>query len=507
MKNAISRLLSLYSNARGNVAMIFALAIVPILMVAGTAIDLGRISNAKMQLQISIDNAVLAAANLQYDDDPKKVVTNWVESQMGVLGYETSSFVVQTEITKNVSSKEVTGTVSMVLPMAMMSLAGNEDITITVSSTAFQSIPNLELAMVLDISSSMNGNRLKSLKSASTLFVDLMLTDDTKASTSISVVPFGGTVNIGETLFEEFAVPLPADSEDKKDKKDKKDKEDKKDKKDKDDSEPENDTILDPDEDSYEDVEENDFRFSDGDYCIEAFQDDYDMDLIPETSRSQVPHFWRWWNFHGWCPHEDSAVFLNSNDQSALEKHLNGMVLSDGTGMDIGALWGLKVLSPDYRGLVGGDFSDRPLDMDAEQSRKVMIVMTDGNITQQDRPEDYSLFNTHTNRSDNNEANGNGKGNQGNNSNKQTSLSRGNASHTSSKDTAVGRFKLACETAKANNILVFTIGFQIKSGSIADVLLDECATSSEYYYHVESLDLDAAFTSIASQVNELRITK
>ena len=188
--------------------------------------------------------------------------------------------------------------------------------------------------MVLDISSSMRGSRLTSLKTASTEFVDIMLNDTTKDSTSINVVPFGGTVNIGEDLFEEFAVELTAFG-----------------------------TTLDPNEATYDigtAVETSDFRFSDGNYCIEAVQTDYGTNILPRNSRGQVPDFWRWWNNHPWCPEEASSVFLNSNDADEIKSHLNGMVLSDGTGMDIGALWGLKTLSPSFRGELGGDFSDRP---------------------------------------------------------------------------------------------------------------------------------------------------
>lgn len=481
MTNIIRKLFALCLNTRGNVAMIFALSIVPIIAVAGTAIDLNRISNAKLQMQMALDNGVLAAANLQYEEDPEAVVIGWVKGQMGALGYDPSEVTVEVVFDKNLNSKEVIGTASMPLPTVLMSIVGKDKVTLNVTSIAYQSIPNLEIAMVLDISSSMNGSRLTSLKSASTLFVDIMLNDDTKDSTSISVVPFGGTVNVGKDLFDDFAVPLP--------------------------SSPGSKTILNPDDSEYEKVEDNDFLFSDGDYCLEATQDDFDFELLPAFGRSQVPHFWRWWNFHAWCPHEDSAVFMNSNNQTDLQSHLNGMVLSDGTGMDIGILWGLKALSPNFRGLLGGDFSERPLDMGSDDSRKVMIVMTDGAITAQDRPEDYTLFNTHTNRSSNNDPDGSGKSNQGNNKNKWVSLSKGSSSHTSSNDNAVGRFKLACEEAKAENILVFTIGFQIKSGSLPDSLLNECASSAEYYYHVESLDLDATFTSIATQVNELRITE
>ena len=466
---------------RGNVVMIFSLSLIPIIAVAGSAIDIHRVQTAKMQTVALLDQAVLAATNLSSQEDPETLVQTWMNSQIEQFGHDREDLTVQVSSVVALNSKSVSATATLTVDTAIMHMFGAEETVIQVQSSAIQSIPNIEIAMVLDISSSMRGSRLTSLKAASTEFVDIMLNDTTKDATSINVVPFGGTVNIGSTLFNKFAVRTSGF-----------------------------DTVIDPGEDDYDigtAVETSDFRFSDGHECIEAIQTDYSTAMLPNYSRGQVPDFWRWWNNHPWCPEAGSAVFMNSNDATALKSHLNGMVLSDGTGMDIGALWGLKSLSPSFRGHLGGDFTDRPLDFNADESKKVMIVMTDGAITAQNRPEDITLGNVHTNRGTNKDPHIGAYSNQGNRQNMQTTRTRGNAGTTSANNSAVGRFKKACEAAKAENILVFTIGFQISSGSLPDTILEECATSAAYYYHVEGLDLTATFQSIASQVNALRLTK
>ncbi|MEL6858385.1 MAG: VWA domain-containing protein [Pseudomonadota bacterium] len=465
---------------RGNVIMILALSVIPIIAVVGSAVDISRIQTARMQTASLLDQAVLAAANLSYDDDPDTLVEEWMTSQISQFGRNVDDLTVNVQSVVALNSKEVSATASLRVDTAIMHLFGREEVFIEVSASAIQSIPNIEIAMVLDISSSMRGNRLTSLKAASTEFVDIMLTDETEDTTSINVVPFGGTVNIGDSLFNKFAVQTTAFG-----------------------------TVLDPTMWQYDigtSVETSAFRFSDGNTCIEAQQNDYDTAMIANLSRGQVPDFWRWWNNHPWCPEDESAVFLNSNDADAIKTHLNGMVLSDGTGMDIGALWGVKTLSPSFRGDLGGDFSQRPLDFNAGESKKVMIVMTDGNITSQNRPEDPAIGNVHTNRPTNNAPITGAFSNQGNRGNMQTTRTRGNAGTNSANNSAVGRFKKACEAAKAEEIQVFTIGFQISSGSLADRILEECATNPSLYYHVEGLDLTATFQSIAAQVNALRIT-
>jgi len=465
---------------RGNVVMIFALSLFPIFAVAGAAIDISRIQSAKIQTSALLDQAVLAATNLSSTDDPVTLVETWMESQISQFGYQVEDLDIQVNAIMALNSKSVSATAKLTVDTAIMHLFGKDQVTIQVASAAVQSIPNIEIAMVLDISSSMRGNRLSSLKTASTEFVDIMLTDTTKDATSISVVPFGGTVNIGSTLFNKFAVRTTDFG-----------------------------TITDPSEIQYHigtDVENGDFRFTDGNTCIEAVQTDYSTAMLPNYSRAQVPDFWRWWNNHPWCPEDASAVFFNSNDAGAIKAHLNGMLLSDGTGMDIGALWGLKTLSPSFRGELGGDFSDRPLDFNEDQSKKVMIVMTDGAITAQNRPEEISIGNVHTNRPTNYAPHSSAKSNQGNRGNMQTTRSRGSASTTSANNSGVGRFKKSCEAAKGEGILVFTIGFQISDGSLPDKILEECASTPAFYYHVEGLDLSATFQAIASQVNALRIT-
>ena len=471
----------LFRNDRGNVVMIFALALVPILAVAGTAIDISRMQSAKIQMSSLLAQAVLASANLSYTDEPEALIEDWMKSQMSQFGYDPADLEVTVVSNIALNSKDVTATARLTMDTAVMYMFGQDRVTIEVDSTAVQSITNIEIAMVLDISSSMRGNRLTSLKAASTDFIDIMLTPDTLNTTSINVVPFGGTVNIGDSLFNKFAVPMSSPT-----------------------------TIVDPDDDDYDigtNVETSPFRFTNGETCIEAIQDDYDTEMLPLADRGQVPDFWRWWNNHPWCPEDASAVFLNSSNPTALKNHLNGMVLSDGTGMDIGTMWGLKVLSPSFRGELGGDYPGRPLEFDILESQKVMIVMTDGAITAQNRPEDPDIGNVHTNRPWNRAPHTSAISNQGNRQNMQTTRSRGSATTSSSNDSGVGRFKKACEEAKARGVQVFTIGFQIRSGSLPDRILEECATSASYYYHVEGLDLTATFQSIAAQVNALRITQ
>lgn len=191
----------LIRSERGNVVMIFALCLLPIFAVVGTAIDISRIHSAKIQMSTLLDQAVLASANLSATEDPKDLIEDWMESQVTQFGYSASDLQVNVTSTIALNSRDVHATASIKVPTLMMYMFNQNSTTIEVKAAAVQSITNIEIAMVLDISSSMRGQRLTSLKTASTDFIDIILTPSNQATTSINVVPFGGTVNIGDSLF------------------------------------------------------------------------------------------------------------------------------------------------------------------------------------------------------------------------------------------------------------------------------------------------------------------
>ncbi len=67
------------------------------------------------------------------------------------------------------------------------------------------------------------------------------------------------------------------------------------------------------------------------------------------------------------------------------------------------------------------------------------------------------------------------------------------------------RTKSICDAAKAQQIIVFTIGFEAPSGGTA--VLQDCASSPAHFFDVQGLEISAAFTSIASSIRKLRLTQ
>lgn len=161
-----------------------------------------------------------------------------------------------------------------------------------------------------------------------------------------------------------------------------------------------------------------------------------------------------------------APIQLNSSNEIALSNAISSFAPVHGSNTDshIGMLWGLKALSPALAGTVGGDFADRPVAYNDSDTTKIIIMMSDGDV-------------------------------------KATENVEGVDSHQDAEVLGLAM----CDEAKDNNILVFTIGFDITTGSDADEFLENCASNTSQYFFVEGLDLEAAFNSIAITVDNLRL--
>ncbi len=478
---------------KGNIALMTAITMVPTIGLLGSATDIVRSTTEAARLRSALEGAALAAASLTNNRTVSEVITDYISANLGDSSVRDTLNVNIPDSSTALNKKEVTITATVEVETNFLKLFGIDTILVSARTEAVQSATNVELSMVLDISSSMKGDKLSSLKVAAADFVDQILNEKNIDRTSVNLVPFGGTVNI-QDLFANYVV-LPSNTS----------------------------AIVNPDVSQYGngtythkkkgelynsnyDLPNGLWLFNDiaSDECIEYRDEDFDSDTIPLNSRGQVPHFWKWNNFNPWCPQEQSGILLNTNDKEALKNRINGMLLSDGTGMDVGIMWGAKSLSPNWRTLLGGDFSDRPANY-SEDTLKVLVLMTDGEITPQYRPADYTNLNVHTNRPTNNDPITSENGNQGDNKNQQETLKKGGSSSSASNNDAVGHFRRICDDLEANNVIIYTIGFKIKEGKLSDTLLGECASSAGHYYFVEDLDIKSAFDSIAASVNSLRI--
>jgi Flp pilus assembly protein TadG len=197
----------------GGVAVYFAAAILPLMLGAGVAIDLVEVNAANTVLQNAVDAAALSGAASGETDKSKivDVVKKYLIANKAQAVIETiTDFEVNLDKTKGTLSIKVSGK----RPTSLMHLGGID--TVGISAAAEVNLPGdgLEVAMVLDVTNSMNaGGRLPALKTAATDFVKSMMdVKDKGAYVRVGIVPFSEYVNVGLSRRNEPWINVPPDS-------------------------------------------------------------------------------------------------------------------------------------------------------------------------------------------------------------------------------------------------------------------------------------------------------
>ncbi len=62
-----------------------------------------------------------------------------------------------------------------------------------------------------------------------------------------------------------------------------------------------------------------------------------------------------------------------------------------------------------------------------------------------------------------------------------------------------------CTAAKNKNIVIWAVGLEVTDNG-ADVM-KKCASSPSHFFRVEGVELSEAFSAIARQINQLRLTQ
>lgn len=194
----MNRIRNFIRNEGGNVAMMFTLMMVVLVLFAGAAVDFQRSNMTRGAMQKAMDTAVIGSA---------KLVRDKTETELKALGKRMFEAALPSHLkgkvtgfTLNVDAdNKVTGAVSYNMPTSILAAVGKKNIGLHVHSAAQSTIDagtsSIEIALVLDVSGSMrhdlNGTpRIDILKEAA---VDLI--QDQVGM--YAIVPYGMNVNVG----------------------------------------------------------------------------------------------------------------------------------------------------------------------------------------------------------------------------------------------------------------------------------------------------------------------
>lgn len=450
----IKRVRNFARNEDGAITPLLLVLFTSIVLMTGVAIDLLRHEAARADLQAALDRGVLAAASLSQTLEADAVVADYVENR--IWADIPVALSVDPTAGAGGTGRRIEASASFMLDSMFLKIAGLDQLRVAAASAAQQSATLVEISLVLDISGSMGRlpePRLFNLQPAAVAFVEDMLDDGADQYVSINLVPYSGMVNPGPDMFGLLTAASGG-------------------------------------------------RRHANSSCVE-FDRASDFDetgLRGASDYAQVPHF-QYFSYRsnttlddwGWCPDDETRIRYLSNDATLLGNVINGLRLHDGTGTQNAMKWAIALLDPDTRDRLGdlaavretpGEFAfaDRPYAWDRPDVRKIIVLMTDGNIRYQRRPKnpnDPRLANTLL-----------------------QSLS-GQWYELETEESSTQSFLDLCDLAKENGVEIFTIAFE--AGAEAEGEMEACASDIENFYAPVGSEITGVFEDIAVRISRLKL--
>ncbi len=442
----------------GNVAVIFAMMSVVLLLSIGAAVDIGRWLHARDQTVAAVDSAVLAGGRAlqtnSTDTDAavataQKFYAQNVTSRMPVID-DSVSFAVG----DNGMSMTASGTAYIKTPFLQFANIDKLPL-ISSSETQFSKAQlavggnggeNLEIAMMLDVTGSMAGQKLTDLKTAAKDLIGIVIWDDqSKFTSKVAVVPFSADIRLPNATALNMArgTSLP----------------------------------------STKSVTSGFGWFQQtttyylSDCVVERTGSQKYTDAAPASGQYVLGHYTTNYtgtgsNKKGVCTIPAGAeVMPLSSDKTSLIAKVEGLSASGGTAGQLGTAWAWYMLSPNWSSLWSA--GSTPAAYGTDKLQKIAILMTDGEYNTQYDSNGISA----------------------------SSWSAANGSSTT-------QARALCTAMKAKGITVYTVGFQLGGNKTAIDTLNQCATEPGKFYNADDGDqLKQAFRDIALKLTSLYLSK
>ena len=204
--NGVGRLARrMRDDARGNVAMMFGLTLPVLILMTVGGVDIHRASTVRVNLQDALDAATLAAARSPYtaNTDIQRVGLGALKANLKAypditLDETATTFTLNSDDVVIASSKVDVKTLVANIFLPPYGKFMDDYLPVGAHSEVNRSSKNIEVALVLDITGSMDGARIADLKSAAKDLVDLVVQPvQTPWYSKVAIVPYSMGVNPG----------------------------------------------------------------------------------------------------------------------------------------------------------------------------------------------------------------------------------------------------------------------------------------------------------------------
>jgi Flp pilus assembly protein TadG len=198
-------------NTCGNVAIMFGLGAIPLLVAVGAAVDMVQFNHVETVLQSAADAAALAAAAANTSSnhaDVSTVVNDYLKANNAFAVLKSV-----TGVTQTIDSKTGILRVSVKgqYDTNFLSIVGISSMQASASAEVNFSMKALEIALVLDNTGSMAGSKIANLKTSAKQLVKIL--EDQKSSFAdlkFGLVPFAQYVNVGTNNAAALWMNVPA---------------------------------------------------------------------------------------------------------------------------------------------------------------------------------------------------------------------------------------------------------------------------------------------------------
>ncbi|HEX4160121.1 MAG TPA: TadE/TadG family type IV pilus assembly protein [Rhizomicrobium sp.] len=204
LSTGLSQLSHFLGCARASTATVIALALVPVLLAAGTGVDLGRAMVVRTRLAEALDAAGLAvgAAKDLSQQQMQALAQSYFSANYNVGG----SFGIPGPVTVATGTNTVTVSDTVPMPTVLMKVVGLDTVNVGYTSQVTWGETKLWVSLVLDNTGSMtqtdsNGiSKISALQTAATqLLSTLQGVAQNPGDIMVSIVPFTTGVNIGKS--------------------------------------------------------------------------------------------------------------------------------------------------------------------------------------------------------------------------------------------------------------------------------------------------------------------
>ncbi len=196
----LRRTLSAFALARrGNVAITFALATLPIVGAVGFAVDYSHANSVKAAMQSALDSTALMLSKEAATDTNTQLQSNALKYFQALFTRaEAKSITVAATYSASAGSQIVVNGSAQV-PTNFLGVIGYNNLTVNGSSTAKWGTSRLRVALVLDNTGSMadNGKITALISATNSLLTQLQTAVTNAGDVYVSIVPFVKDVNLG----------------------------------------------------------------------------------------------------------------------------------------------------------------------------------------------------------------------------------------------------------------------------------------------------------------------